>query len=112
MTEREVAELIKQTVTETVEQLSNQGLLRPVSDFAYKNISNRLRRLYEDGAQDEELRQALKQLEQDKYFNILPLFFGYNYTIESIAESFEVEVSTISRNKKRLCLELYAMTKS
>lgn len=49
-----------------------------------------------------EAERALTRLRGDKYFAILPLYYGQGYTIERLAERFDCETSTISRNKRRL----------
>lgn len=110
LTERE-KELIKITIQETVQELKRAGLLKSVSNQAYKDAGEMLRRYYENGEQDPEVRAELEALKNDKYIKVLPLYYGRNYTIEEIAEAYGVEVSTISRNKKRLSLYIYERTK-
>ena len=45
---------------------------------------------------------ALAKLKDDPYFEIIPMKYFENKTREEIAEYFDVDVSTISRNKNRL----------
>lgn len=104
-------ELIQATIKETIRQLKREGLLRSVTDMAYREATALLRKFYaEEGKKNEAVSKALKQLEEDPYFKILPMYFGYGYTIEEIAEEYGVEVSTISRNKKRLSVKLYELS--
>ena len=43
----------------------------------------------------------------DPYFRVLQLYFEDHEKIESIARQMRVDASTVVRNKKRLCLEIY-----
>lgn len=108
MTEDQIVQIIKQTVGETIGQLRKQGLLRSASDLSYRKASEMLSSYYaEDGERRRDVTEALKEFERDKYIKIIPLYYYYHYTLEEIAEEFDVEVSTISRNKKRLALAIY-----
>lgn len=100
-------QLIQATVNETIRQLKRNGLLKSVTDLAYHEATAVLKRYYEEGENNAAVAAALQELEGDTYFKIIPLYFNYGYTIEEIAEVFDVEISTISRNKKRLSLEFY-----
>lgn len=100
-------ELIKEIVQQTIAELKKSGMLRETTELAYSEISSLLKEYYEDGERDSVIKQALLNLENDTYYKVIPLYFSYGYTIESIAEVFDVEISTIVRNKKRLCLEVY-----
>lgn len=98
---------IREIVKETINELKRSGLLKSVTDLAYSEVTELLKDYYDSGERDSVIFKALHELETDTYFKILPLYFRYNYTIEQIAEVFDVEISTITRNKKRLCLDLY-----
>ena len=49
---------------------------------------------------------ALIHIENDPYFEIIDLKYFKNWTIEEIAEKFDVDKSTIGRNRTRLVKEL------
>lgn len=104
MTEAEV----RRIVHATVEELRRQGFLRNDSELSYAEVSGLLSDYYKDGETDRELRRILKSLESDPYYKIIPLYYDYGYTMEKLAEVFDVEVSTIYRNKKRLCLSIFS----
>lgn len=103
MREQEVKAIVKETIAE----LKRSGVLKPFGGMAYAEVSRALFNYYEEGEIDEVMLGALNSLESDPYFNILPMYFDYRYTLEKIAEIFNVEVSTVTRNKKRLCIAVY-----
>lgn len=99
---------VKRIVQLTILELKQQELLQDVESAAYKEISERLTRFFTpSAAQDDDLAEAFDQLKDDKYRHILWMFYRDGYTVEEIAERLNVDVRTVSRNKKRLCLEIY-----
>ncbi|CCY88356.1 dNA-directed RNA polymerase specialized sigma subunit sigma24 [Mycoplasma sp. CAG:956] len=52
------------------------------------------------------VKSSLKKIEDDKWYDIIPMYYFENMKIESIAEELDCSVSTISDNKKRLMNEL------
>ena len=48
------------------------------------------------------INKALKTIEDDYYYEIIELIYFKNKTREAVAEEFDVEVKTITRNKIRL----------
>lgn len=52
------------------------------------------------------IKKALKKLENEKYYRIIPLFYFERNTIESIAEILNCSVSTVSDNKKKIINKL------
>lgn len=52
------------------------------------------------------VRNALKKIADDKYYDIIELYYFNNLTIEEIAEECEWAVGTVSKHKKRLMNEL------
>lgn len=102
MTEKEVREIVIATINE----LKRNGLLQ-TGDGAYAEITELLKAYYDGGERDASVKAALEIIEGDKYAKIIPLYYGYGYTIEQLAEVLNVETSTVTRNKKRLCLKLY-----
>ena len=99
--------MIENIVKETIRQLIRDGLLKSPQDIAYREITARLRQYYKDGETDPDLYRAIEKLAEDPYSKILPLYFRYGYTIEAIAEALDVDVTTITRNKKRLSIKIY-----
>lgn len=48
------------------------------------------------------VNQALKKIEDDKYYKIIPLYYFDGLTQEMVAEKLEVSTGTISSNRSRL----------
>lgn len=89
--------------------MKKNHLMQKENDAIYNDMSDRLYNYYKSGEADKNIKAALKDFDDDIYINILPLYYKNKYTIENIAEILNVDVSTIVRNKKRLCLSLYLM---
>lgn len=52
------------------------------------------------------VKSALKKIENDKYYDIIPMYYFEEKTIEEIAEKCEWAVGTVSKHKKRLMNDL------
>lgn len=52
------------------------------------------------------VKNALKKIENDKYYDIIPMYYFEEKTIEEIAEECEWAVGTVSKHKKRLMNDL------
>lgn len=100
---------IKQIVKETIDELKRQGILRQHTELSYAEVTSILSAYYKEGQNDSTIRKALKDLESDPYYKIIPLYFDYGYTHEKLAEVFDCDPSTIARNRKRLCLQIYSV---
>ena len=103
---------IKKVVVETINELERRNMIKTSADSAYSAITDRLYDFYEKGAKDYDVQTALKAFENDPYIYIVPLYFAELKTLEQIAELFNCDVTTISRNKKRLCLAIHAKLNS
>lgn len=101
-------EQVRAVVRETIAELLRTGVLAKYdSSAAYTEVVARLRDFYANGETDAEIKQALQSIDGDPYARLIPLYFSYQYTNEKLAAYYNVEVSTISRNKRRLCLLIY-----
>lgn len=98
-------DVIKEIVILTVKELKKQGLLNNYDDVAYSEVSRALKSHYIDNNPD--IAAAIDVLRLDPYIDIIPLYYESECTIERIAEILDCDVSTVVRNKKRLCLEIY-----
>lgn len=52
------------------------------------------------------VKSALKKIENDKYYDIIPMYYFEEKTIDEIAEECEWAVGTVSKHKKRLMNDL------
>lgn len=98
---------IKEVVEMTIKCFKAQGMLKESDSMAYEEATAILKRFFREGQKDNNIKYALSGLRYDAYFAIIPKYFRENKTIETIADELGVDVSTIVRNKKRLCLEIY-----
>ena len=101
---------VKLIVRETIKELKRNGYLKRSDDIAYSEISARLFEFFKHPEGDPDIGNALERIKGDDYYNIITLYYRDRLTIDWIAEDFNCEISTITRNKKRLCLEIYRQT--
>ena len=107
MTDEEVKDYINLTIKKTISEYKKNGLLKESNNAAYEDASEILLSYYRNGMQETNITYAIQGIRFDPYFRIIPMYFGEGRTIESIAEDLGVDVSTVMRNKKRLCLLIY-----
>lgn len=105
-----LAEVIKLSVRETISELRKMGFLNRDERQAYKSVSRKLFSHFEAISAgengDPDITDALDSLIDDDYFPVLLYYYEDRLTVEQIAEIYQCEVSTITRNKKRLCLQI------
>jgi DNA-directed RNA polymerase specialized sigma subunit len=109
-------ELIQETIDRTIAKLKLSGLMKDKRQTAFQKTEqilknyNDLKKSYsEDGTAKkfvDIVDNALKSIEDDSYYEIIPMMYFENHTREYIAESFDTTVTTISRNKRRLVEKL------
>lgn len=103
MTESEV----KQIVTDTVNVLLGGNMIKYSDVIIYERMGDRLREHYKKP--DPLISEGLKKLEDHPYYDVLELYYRNNLTLEVLAEEFDVDISTIVRNKKYLCVKLFKL---
>ena len=119
MTDEELTRLIDETVHKTVEEtvykLTTRRLLKDDQKTGIEKIEGLLRyyplakKLTEDKYAQRiaaQIEQALDEIKDDPYYDILVMTYFHNDLRETIADVFGTSVTTISRNKKRLLIEL------
>lgn len=107
MTDREILKYIDYAIEKAVSEFKKSGVLKNNDDLIYSDVSYMLNAYYHNGQVIPKIEQALESVSSDNYFRIIPEYYKDGKTIEKIAERMGVDVSTITRNKKRLCLEIY-----
>ena len=103
-------QIILETVNQTVLKLRLSGFLKDDQRTRYQKTEdilknfNQFKKSNQPFAKElvEKVEDALTSLKDDKYFEIIPLFYFQKRTRENIAEIFDTSTTTISRNKNRL----------
>ena len=113
MTDKKIEALITKTVKQAFKELKDKGALKSQTELIYKDISKLLRcyyrDLYDSGSGDSKIENAISQLKDDRFFMILENYYGMGFTLEELAGRLHCDISTITRNKKRLCFEIYEL---
>lgn len=110
MNDEEIKKIVDMTVNATVLKLKMTGLLANDRKTAYQKTEELLRNYNEFKNSDQpyakklikQIDDALKDIENDIYYDIIPLTYFENDTRENIANIFNTTERTISRNKGRL----------
>lgn len=109
ITEEKIAEIVKLTISEYRRQEGLEGS-RGKRTVEYQEAIRMITDYY-SGRGSKKVGEALREMSQDAYFKILPKYFRDGMTLEQLSIAFDCEPITISRNKKRLCLEVLRRVK-
>ncbi len=107
MTDEELKQYIEDTVKETIREIKREGLLKDSDDSIYNDVSRILKNYYSEDKKDNQITYALQSIRYDPYYTIIPMYFKDGDKVDVIANALMVDVSTVIRNKKRLCLQIY-----
>lgn len=107
MNDEEIRDYINLTIRKTLGEIKKSGLMRDSSNVLYAEATELLSNYYSAGKSEASITYAIQSIRFDPYYRIIPLYFEKCYKLEAIAEELGVDISTIVRNKKRLCLEIY-----
>ncbi len=108
---KEVKKIIEDTVNATVIKLKMSGLMKDSRKTAYEKTEELLKNYntFKDikghpctKSIVKRIDLALKEIDTDIYYDIIPMFYFDQMTRESIAEHFRTSERTITRNKSRL----------
>lgn len=105
MTEQQIRNVVK----ETVKELKRVNLLRDNDEFQYIEGAKVLKDYFSKSPDNVQIKTALEALKKDIYIDVIYMYYRDGLTMEQIAEAFNVEVSTIYRNKKRLVISICNM---
>lgn len=114
-TDDDIKKIIDETVNSTVLKLKAAGLMKDSRKTAYQKTEELLKnysafKKVEDQPTTVKLvniiEDALKDINADLYFEIIPMIYFEGMTREEVAEQFNTTVTTISRNKNRLVNKL------
>lgn len=119
MSEKEVNDLVSCTVNSTVLKLKLAGLMKDDLKTAYKKTAYKkteeLLRNYRTFQKSDQpytvklvhrMDEAMAEIQNDIYYEIIPMAYFSGDTREAIADHFGTTVTTISRNKNRLVNKL------
>ena len=117
MTDKKIEAIIdksvKRAVKESWKEFKDRGALKSQTQIIYKDMSKYLRCYFKDindsGTGDPKVKNALDQIADDRFYTIIPDYYGNGYTLEELAARLQCDISTITRNKKRLCVEIYEL---
>lgn len=111
-----IEDIILKTVNCTIAKLKLSGLMKDERQTAFQKTEQILRQYNdmqksysEDGTAKkfiDIIDKAMKELESDLYYDIIPMIYFENRSREEVAEYFDTTVTTISRNKSRLVNKL------
>lgn len=114
--ENNIREIINETVDCTIVKLKLSGLMKDNRQTAFQKTEqilrnyNELKKSYSETGTAKKfvdiVDNALKEIFDDIYYEIIPMMYFENQSRESIAEYFNTTVTTISRNKRRLVNKL------
>lgn len=115
-----VKHLIQEVTNETIIKLKKSGLINESDKKSFKKTEEVLRNYKkykeailldkEDTVKTQKLvniiQGALRSIEDDPYYEIISMFYLENTTRGEIAEFFNCDEKTITRNKRRLINKL------
>ena len=104
MKAEEVREIVKMTIDEL---LSANILSLNIAYPKIKEIVESELTSFFNGGKSQHISKILNQLYDDEYIDVIFLYYRNNKTLEWIAEYMDKDVSTITRNRKRLITEIY-----
>lgn len=107
MTDEEIKKYIDMAVQKSIKEYKRNGILKDSDAAVYADASDILFNYYKNGKQEAAITYAINGQRFDPYFRIIQLYFEEKKTVEKIAQALGVDVSTVVRNKKRLCLAIY-----
>ena len=116
MQDDEIKKIINDTVNTTVLKLKMAGLMRDDRKTAFQKTEELLRNYNAFVSSDQpytqklvkKINEALKSIEDDFYYEIIPMIYFNENTREAVAEYLDTTVTTVSRNKTRLVNKLKA----
>lgn len=106
----EIKQIINETVNATVLKLKMAGLMKDGKRTAYEKTEELLRNYEAFKTSDQpytvklvkRIDSALEMIQDDIYYDTIPMYYFERKTREEIAEYYDTTVTTISRNKTKL----------
>ena len=112
----DIEKIIDKVTTQTVVKLKKSNLMKNDEKSAFKKTEELLRCYHkylaaiethpEDTVKTQKLikilEKALKTIEDDPYYSVIEMVYFEHKTREEVADFYDVEVKTVTRNKNRL----------
>ena len=110
----DIEEIIEQAVERTVTRLMSDWVIRTDRKSVAQKTIDLLERYEQFKLSDQpytrkvvaQIDSALKMIQPDIYYQIIPMYYFEHLTIFEISENFHVSEKTITRNRKRLIRQL------
>ena len=100
-------EEIREVVRITIDELMSANAVNDPYPIIKRDVEKKLRDYFNSNKNGTGIGYVLNQLSDDDYIDLIYLQYRDNKTLEFVAEYYDRDVTTISRNKKRLILEIY-----
>lgn len=112
-----IKQIINDTVNATVLKLKMAGLMKDNRKTAFQKTEELLQNYNAFKQSDQpytiklvnKINDALYEIKDDPYYDVIPLVYFNNKSREYAAEYFDTTVTTVSRNKTRLVNKLKAL---
>lgn len=102
-------EQVREIVRITIQELLSQNALKDPYNLIKTTVERELRLYFTN--QSDRVSHALHQLSDDRYIDIIYLYYRDELTLERIAELLDVDTTTVNRNRKRLIIRIYQIIK-
>lgn len=107
MSEDEIKAYIDLAIKKAISEFKRAGMMKDSGGVVYAEASEVLSHYFATGKNEASVTYAIQSQRFDPYYNVILMYYEKGMTIEQIAEALQVDVSTVVRNKKRLCLAIY-----
>ena len=97
MNEKKLTELIEKVADAVVQKLKDERMIRNIT------TAQEGEEIIRKAVIDDTLDKLLEPYLMDPYVDILYMYYEQGFTLETIANSLNCDISTVSRQKKRLC---------
>lgn len=107
MKDEEIKKYIDIAVKRTIYELKRNGMIKETDATTYGDASEMLKTYFAGADKDASIAYAIQAQRFDPYYRIISMYYEEKRTLEEIADALGVDVSTVVRNKKRLCITIY-----
>lgn len=110
----DIEEIIEKSIERTIKRLMSDGVIKTDRRSVAQKTIDLLERYEQFKLSDQpytrkvvaQIDSALKMIQSDTYYQIIPMYYFEHLTIFEISGHFDVSEKTITRNRKRLIRQL------